>query len=81
MTDSRVESLFIQARDLCRRVAPIDLANVPLYILPSSRLTAKLGAARGCFGFTSGTLDLLLKDEIGTEWRGRGPCIVHRDQR
>ena len=80
MTDSRVESNLSQAHDLCRRVAPIDLSDVPLYILPSSRLTAKLGAARGCFGFTTGTLDMLLRDEIGDAWQGRGPCIVINDQ-
>ncbi|MFV0442167.1 MAG: hypothetical protein ACK5Q5_01205, partial [Planctomycetaceae bacterium] len=79
MTYRELLCRLADAHNLCRTIAAQDLAGHPLYILPQSSVTAKLGRASGCIGYTSGTLDLLLKDEIGDAWQGRGPCIVVND--
>lgn len=79
MTNHEILGHLADATDLCRRIAAADLADHPLYILPQSGITARMGWADGCFGYTSGTLDLLLKEEIGEAWQGRGPCIVVND--
>jgi hypothetical protein len=63
---------------LCRAVAP-DLAGLPLYIVPQSRLAADFGTADGCDGYTAPSLDLYAKDAIGSDWQGRGPCLVVND--
>lgn len=80
MTHQRFLRCIADAHNLCRTIAAQDLANHPLYILPQSGITARMGRANGCFGYTSGTLDLLLRDEIGDAWQGRGPCIVVNDE-
>ncbi|MFN3297555.1 hypothetical protein [Caldimonas sp.] len=74
-----VAALCERASELCHALAPIDLADMPVYVLPQSRLPADLGGAAICDGFTQDTLDLYLRDVIGAGWRGRGPCMVIRD--
>jgi hypothetical protein len=63
---------------LCRAVAGRDLANVPLYIVPQSSLPKQAGSAKHCYGYTTPSLDLYLRDHI-SGWRGRGPCMVIND--
>ena len=72
--------------DLCRRgeqlgamLAPAELADVPMYVVPQSRLPFDLGGDSVCHGFTTGSLDLHLQDVIGRDWRGRGACVVVND--
>jgi len=70
---------FGKIERLCRTVAPIDLAGVPLYIVPQSRIPAQFGGKSVCDGFTTPSLDLYLRDVIGPAWQGRGPCMVIND--
>ncbi len=74
-----VANLCILAEALCRRIAPRDLAGVPVYVVPQSALPADLGTADACDGYTTPSLDLYLRDVIGPCWRGRGPCMVIND--
>jgi hypothetical protein len=74
-----VADLCRRAVDLCRRVAPDDLAELPLYIVAQSAIRDTLGEARQTYGYTLGRLDLILRDQIGPAWQGRGPCIVCND--
>lgn len=74
-----IDALVARAECLCRAVAPLDLADVPLYIVPQSRLPDHLGGKAVCDGFTSPRLDLYLQEVIGPAWRGRGPCMVVND--
>ena len=74
-----VANLCARAEALCRQIAPHDLDNLPLYIVPLSRITGILGGPSVCDGFTSHSLDLYLRDDIGSSWRGRGPCMVIND--
>ena len=64
---------------LCRQVAPLDLAGVPLYVVPQSAIQANFGNAETTYGYTLNWLDLILQKQLGTAWRGRGPCIVAND--
>lgn len=71
--------------NLCRRavwlghlIAP-DLAGLPLYVVPQSALVDDLGSAEHAGGYTTPSLDLYLRDAIGSSWRGRGPCMVVND--
>lgn len=66
-----------QAEQLCRNVAPQDLAHLPLYLLRHSRMTADLGGNYH-YAFTMTRADLLYRDQIDP-WLGRGPCIVVND--
>lgn len=68
-----------RAEDLCRRVAPLDLAGLPLYIVPQSAIRGAFGDAEAAYGYTLNWLDLILQDQLGSAWRGRGPCIVAND--
>ena len=72
-------NLCVRAESLCRRIAPLDLAGLPLYIVPLSRIKSILGGPSVCDGFTSPSLDLYLRNDIGSSWRGRGPCMVIND--
>lgn len=74
-----IDAVCRRAEALCRRIAPLDLGNTPLYIVPQSRLPDELGGKAVCDGFTSPSLDLYLKDIIGPAWRGRGACMVIND--
>jgi hypothetical protein len=74
-----VADLCRRANDLCRRVAPDDLAGLPLYVLAQSAIRDTLGEARQTYGYTLSRLDLILRDQIGPAWQGRGPCIVCND--
>lgn len=74
-----VDALCVRAEAACRAVAARDLAGVPLYIVPQSRLPDHLGGRSVCNGFTTPSLDLYLQDVIGPAWRGRGPCMVIND--
>jgi hypothetical protein len=67
------------AEDLCRRVAPNDLAGLPLYVVAQSAIRETFGEARATYGYTLSRLDLILRDQIGPAWQGRGPCIVVSD--
>jgi len=74
-----IDALCAQAERLCRQIAPRDLGDTPLYIVPQSRLPADRGSLSICDGFTTPSLDLYLRDVIGPAWRGRGPSIVIKD--
>jgi hypothetical protein len=74
-----VANLCARAETLCRRIAPLDLAGLPLYVVPLSRIKSILGGPSVCDGFTSHSLDLYLRHDIGSSWRGRGPCMVIND--
>jgi hypothetical protein len=75
----RVATLCRRAEDLCRRIVPRDLGETPLYIVPLSQIRSMLGGPCACDGFTSPSLDLYLRNDIGPAWRGRGPCMVVND--
>lgn len=68
-----------RAESLCRQIAPRDLRDAPLYIVPQSRVPADRGGKNIADGFTAPSLDLYLKHIIGPAWRGRGPCMVVND--
>jgi len=74
VSDARVE-----AESLCRQIAARDLGETPLYIVPQSRLPMDLGGRSVCDGYTTASLDLYLREQIGVGWRGRGPCMVIND--
>jgi hypothetical protein len=74
-----VATLCDKAMNLCRDVAPLDLAGLPVYVVPQSAIAANFGNAEATYGYTLASLDLLLRDEIGTSWQGRGPCMVIND--
>jgi hypothetical protein len=75
----RVATLCRRAEVLCRRIVPRDLGDTPLYIVPLSQIRSMLGGPCACDGFTSPSLDLYLRNDIGPAWRGRGPCMVVND--
>jgi hypothetical protein len=66
--------LWQRAERLCRAVAAQDLANLPLYIVPQSRL-AELGFADDLHGVTCLSLDLFVREYL-EDYRGRGPAMV-----
>jgi hypothetical protein len=74
-----VNAIISRAESLCRRVAPLDLADTPLYILRQTQLPDALGGKAICDGFTAPLLDLYLQAMIGPAWRGRGACLVVND--
>ena len=74
-----IDTLCRRAESLCRSVAPLDLGDMPLYIVPQSRLPNHLGGKAVCDGFYSPRLDMYLESVIGPAWRGRGPCMVIND--
>lgn len=77
----RVADLCIEAEAICSGIAESDLGETPLYIVPQSRITGILGGPADCLGFTSPSLDLYLRNDIGWAWRGRGACMVINDLR
>jgi hypothetical protein len=74
-----VAKLCARAEALCRRIAPRDLGHTPLYIVPLSQIRSILGGPSVCDGFTCPSLDVYLRNDIGSSWRGRGPCMVIND--
>ena len=74
-----VATLCRRAEALCRQIAPLDLADLPLYIVPQSAIAAEFGNAESTYGYTMAWLDWVLCDQLGDAWRGRGPCIVVND--
>ena len=68
----RVADLCIEATAVCSVIAASDLGDTPLYIVPLSRVAGILGGSAECFGFTSPSLDLYLRKDIGDSWWGRG---------
>jgi hypothetical protein len=74
-----IDALCTKAEALCRQIAPRDLGDTPLYIVPQSWVPADLGGNSVADGFTSPSLDLYMRDIIGPAWRGRGPCMVVND--
>jgi len=69
-----VEQLCKRGERLCRALASKDLAGVPLYVVPQSRI----GGTSTCDGYTALSLDLHLRGHID-DYRGRGPCMVVND--
>lgn len=63
---------------LCREVAPIDLAGLPLYVLFNSELPEEFQFDH-CMAFTGGALDVQFREVIGDQYRGRGPAMVLND--
>jgi len=74
-----VADLCRRAVDLCHRIATRDLGDTPLYVVPLSQVRSMLGGPCECDGFTSPSLDLYLRNDIGPAWRGRGSCMVVND--
>lgn len=81
--NQHLQSLFAdlpqRADRLAHALAPIDLAGVPVYAVPASRLYGPETPPSTCYGFTHQNLDLLLRDLIGDAWRGRGFGLVIDD--
>lgn len=69
-----VEQLCKRGERLCRALASKDLAGVPLYVVPQSRI----GGTSTCDGYTALSLDLHLRGQID-DYYGRGPCMVVND--
>ncbi len=72
-------AMLAVGESLCRAIAPIDLADTPLYIVRQSMISSDFGTAEGSDAFTSPALDLYLKQHLRDRWRGRGPCMVIND--
>lgn len=71
-----IESVVADAKDLCDRVAPAELANSPLWVIPQTNLPPLLGRDTVCYGYTSPSLDMHLHHTFA-DWEGiRGPVIV-----
>lgn len=77
----RAADLCIEATAVCSVIAASDLGDTPFYIVPLSRVAGVLGGPAECFGFTSPSLDLYLRKDIGDSWRGRGACMAINDLR
>lgn len=73
------DAIIAKGHSLCRKIAARDLGKLPLYIVRQSAIASELGAANGCSGYTTPSLDLYLRDHIGKRWQGRGPCMVIND--
>jgi hypothetical protein len=73
------DAIINRGHALCRAIAARDLGESPLYIVRQSAIATELGAAYGCSGYTTPSLDLYLHDHIGDCWQGRGPCMVIND--
>jgi hypothetical protein len=71
-----IDELCNRAESLCQRIATRDLEGTPLYIILLLNVPAGLGDASQFDGYTLPSLDLNMKDVIGSTWKGRGPCIV-----
>lgn len=65
--------------EICRTLAPLDLASVPLYVVRQSALPPNRGGNSLCWGYTSPNLDVQLEDLIDAEWEGRGAAMVVND--
>lgn len=74
-----VANLFRGAEVLCRLIAPLELADLPVYVVPQSALLADLGTAEACHGYRTPSLGRYLRDVIRPAGRGRGPCMVIND--
>ena len=74
-----IDALCARAEAISRQIAPLDLGDLPLYIVVQSRVPANRGGKSTADGFTAASLDLHLQDIIGTAWHGRGPCMVVND--
>ena len=71
-----IENLIADAKELCYRVAPAELANSPLWVIPQTNLPPMLGRYTVCYGYTSPSLDMHLHHTFA-DWQGiRGPVIV-----
>lgn len=80
-TETRVDidALCTVAEQTCRIIAPQDLGDVPVYVVPQTRLPADFAGPSQCEGYTTGSMDLYYRDAIGSLWRGRGACMVIDD--
>ena len=57
--------------DFGRRLAPLDFADVPLYVVD-----AALAGPGDTLGFAGESLDLAYQEQIGPRWKGRGACFA-----
>ncbi len=62
----------------CRRLAPVDLAGLPLYLIDGDTLPPDRTATThgGLIGYTYEGLDADIRDVLGERWRGRGPALI-----
>lgn len=72
-------ALVDRAGQLCRAVAGRDLVGQELYIIRQSAISGEYGTADSCEAYTAPCLDLYLREFIGPNWQGRGPCLVLND--
>lgn len=66
------------ASTLCQVVAESDLEGFPLYIVRQSLISAELGNADTCYGYTLPSAALYYRANIDP-WHGFGPCAVIND--
>lgn len=72
-----MNTVLYEAERLCYRCAPHELRGAHLYLVAKSDVPAELGGTSTVLtAWTSGTLDLQLREQIGAKWKGRGPCAV-----
>lgn len=66
------------AAALCRAAGALDLAGAPVYVLVADDVRGIVGEhGLERYGWTASWADLVLRERIGPEWRGRGPtCVV-----
>lgn len=74
-----IPDLCQRARALCERIAARDLGDVPLYIVAQSSLPGSYGDASATYGCWSPLNDLYFRDALGSDWRGRGACVLIND--
>ena len=71
-----IDQIIAKARQMCYEVAPAELRDAVLRIVPQTRLPPLLGGETNCYGYTSPSLDLHLHHTFA-DWDGqRGPVIV-----
>lgn len=78
VSKSQLATLGQRLESLCRELAPLDLADSPLYIVWQGNLPADHGQAKSCHGCTAPSLDLWVKSHI-ENYAGRGPCMLIND--
>lgn len=71
-----MERFVERALEMCHRVAPTELKDQRLRIIPQTHLPPLLGGDTNCYGYTSPSLDMHLHHTF-KDWDGqRGPVIV-----
>src|SRR4051794_24964391 len=72
-----------KAAAFCRAICPMDLADVPLYILERRDIPENHRIAEDVAGgWTSEVLDIQLRDTLlaNGQWQGRGIAIVIKER-